>query len=188
MTVKLLHILYEKVELIKNEWITLSDADKEELSDQLIKVVQTAYVGTNAGSFVNSLKDVMPSDWMVLDWDQDPEVDAAIFWRGPRSGEPWGGKKLQGLGHDGQKDSKKKMLSKMTELLKTKSENWWSESSGVIRERFLSHNVPFVKDIQTIQKVFPKTPVTMIDPSTGQYERDLGGKIIVETMFGHPII
>lgn len=188
MTIKLLHILFENVNLKKHEWIFLSDDEKEELADQLINVVQTAYSVTDAGSFVNNVKDVLPSDWMVLDWDDDDKVDAAIFWRSNRAGEPWGGKKLQGLGHDGQKESKKKALTKMTELLKGTGENWWIEASGAVRASFLKFDVPFITDEEIVQKVFPKTPVKMIDSSTGQYRRDLGGKFIVETLFGHPII
>lgn len=55
--------LYEFV-LPKNQWeLLISSADKQELGGELVDLVRHAYSNTPHGSFVNSIRDVMPSDW-----------------------------------------------------------------------------------------------------------------------------
>lgn len=177
----------EPQERKKGVWLTLlSRGAKEELVDELIKVVNTAYATTTHGSFIKTLNDVVASDWQALDWDEDPEVDVAIFWRNPRSGDSWTGKKLQGVGHDGQRKSKDILIVKMKELLR--QPGWWSESGGAVRKIFLRDgDVPVVKDVNLIKALFPNTNVQMIDEHT--YTRELpNGQVITESVFGNPVV
>lgn len=170
----------------KGEWLTLmSQADKEELSDQLIDVVKTAYAGTAHGSFIKSLKDVVASDWVALDWDTDPELDVAVFWRKPRAGEPWAGNKIQGVGHDGQRQSKDMLMDKMRELLN--QNGWWSESGAAVRKILLRGGVPVITDAGLIRALFPDSNIRMIEQFT--YVRTLpNGQEITESVFGHPVV
>jgi hypothetical protein len=55
-------------ELPKNQWeLVVSNGDKEELGTDLVSLVKNAYSNTPQGSFVNSIKDVIPSDWNIID-------------------------------------------------------------------------------------------------------------------------
>jgi hypothetical protein len=171
-------------ELPKNQWeILISNADKHEAGTDLIGLVQNAYGNTTQGSFVNSIKDVIPSDWNVIDWDQDPDVDAAIFYRKNRAGETWVGNKIQGLGHDGTRTSKDKAIAKIQELLS--KPGTWIESSDAMRAILKKYNAPVVTDVNLLRHLFNDPNLQMVDQDT--YTRKLGGgQTVTETVFGHP--
>jgi hypothetical protein len=173
-------------ELPKNSWeLLISTADKSEVGDDLVSLVQTAYSKTPQGSFINSLKDVIPSDWNVIDWDQDPDVDACVFYRKSRAGETWTGYKIQGLGHDGARTSKDKAISKITQMLS--NPGVWIESSDAMRAVLKKLNVPAVTDLNTLQRLFNDPHLEKVDDDT--YDRRLpDGKVIRETVFGNPTL
>jgi hypothetical protein len=173
-------------ELPKNSWeLLISTADKSEVGDDLVSLVQTAYSKTPQGSFINSLKDVIPSDWNVIDWDQDPDVDACVFYRKSRAGETWTGYKIQGLGHDGARTSKDKAISKITQMLT--NQGVWLESSDAMRAVLKKLNVPSVTDLNTLQRLFNDPHLEKVDDDT--YDRRLpDGKVIRETVFGNPTL
>jgi hypothetical protein len=175
-----------ELHLNKSNWeVIISNADKHEVGDDLVSLVTTAYSNTPQGSFVNSLKDVIPSDWNVIDFDQDPDVDATIFYRGPRGGENWVGHKIQGLGHDGTREGKDRALAKMQDLLL--SDGWWIESSDAMRAVLKKLNVPAVTDHKLLQRLFNDPNLQMLDRDT--YSRTLqGGVTVTETVFGDPKI
>lgn len=172
--------------LPKNKWeLIISNSDKEEVGNDLVSLVQQAYSNTPDGSFVNSIKDVIPSDWNVIDWDQDPDVDSTVFYRINRPGEAWHGHKIQGLGHDGTRTSKDKAMSKIQELLSKKG--WWIESSDAMRHVLKKLNVPAVTDEKFLQQLFNDPNLRMIDSDT--YIRHLqNGTKIKETVFGNPVL
>ena len=173
-------------DLPKNSWEVLTaNPDKQEFGQELVNLVQNAYKNTPLGSNVNSLGDVVPSDWVVLDWDKNPDVDSLIFYRVNRSGETWTGKKIQGLGHDGQKDSKNKAIYKLEKLLQ--QQGWWIESSDALRSVLLKTSAPVVTQEDYLQELFNDPNLRMVDQVT--YVRTLGnGKEITETVFGHPVV
>lgn len=181
---KISEILCE-LALPKNQWeAIISNADKEELGGDLVGLVQQAYSNTPDGSFVNSIKDVFPSDWKVIDWDQNPDVDATVFYRVARPNETWSGYKIQGLGHDGQRASKDKAVQQMTQMLSKKGV--WVESSDAMRAILKKYNVPAVTDERVLRALFNDPTLRMIDADT--YRRKLSNKIITETVFGHPVL
>ena len=97
--------LYEDYK--KNQWeLLLSNPNKIQEGEKLVDLVGNAYKNTSMGSFVNTVKDVVKSNWAVIDCDDVPGIDACIFFREPRTDENWIGRKLQGIGHDGEKKSK----------------------------------------------------------------------------------
>ena len=173
-------------ELPKNQWeLLISNADKHELGDDLIGLVQTAYSKTQLGGFVNSLKDVIPSDWNVIDWDQDPDVDATVFYRSNRPGETWVGHKIQGIGHDGARTSKDKAILKCQELLN--KQGWWSESSDAMRYILKKANMNVVADESFLKRLLNDPNLQMVDHET--YKRKLSnGKTVIETVFGNPTL
>jgi hypothetical protein len=174
-----------ELEMPKNQWVAdISDADKTEVSGDLIGLVRTAYSSTPQGSFVNSIKDVIPSDWNVIDWDQDPDVDACVFYRSARSNENWQGYKIQGVGHDGTRGSKDRAIQKVQQLLQRNG--WWIESSDAMRAVLLKLNAPVVTDPRLLQQLFNDPRLTMTDKYT--YVRALGSKTVTETVFGNPVL
>lgn len=172
--------------LPKNQWeLIVSNADKEELGTDLVSLVRQAYSNTPQGSFVNSIKDVIPSDWNVIDWDQDPDVDSCVFYRRNRNDENWVGYKIQGIGHDGTRISKDKAIAKIVALLS--KPGIWIESSDAMRAvlKKLSSNV--VTDEALLKKLFNDPELNMISDDT--YERMLSnGQKVSETVFGNPKI
>lgn len=175
-----------EIDLTKNQWETiLSTADKEEIGDDLVQLVQTAYSKTDMGSFINSIQDVLPSDWKVLNWDKDPSVDCALFYRGPRGTETWSGFKIQGLGHDGRKESKSRAIQKIISLLQKSS--YWIECNGVLRNILKSSGVNFITDEKLLQRLFNDPNLKMI--SDDSYVRTLpSGEQIEESVAGNPVI
>jgi len=171
--------------LPKNKWeLVISTADKHEVSDELIQLVRTAYSSTEQGSFVRSVKDVLASDWLVIDCDNDPDIDGAIFYRGPRANEHWSGYKIQGTGHDGSGKSKLEVTKKKIELLS--QPGWWCESSHAARQVMLKRGVKVVTDVTLLRQLFNDPTLHMIDDKT--YIRHIPSGEIVETVFGNPIV
>lgn len=172
--------------LPKNQWeLLVSNNDKLEFGPDLVSLVQNAYSKTKLGSLVNSLKEVIPSDWKVIDWDDDPEVDSCVFYRKNRPGENWVGYKIQGIGHDGAKLSKEKAVNKVKELLN--KPGVWIESSDAMRHILKKSEVEPITDETLLKKLFNDNSLTMIDKDT--YRRKLSNQLeVTETVFGNPIL
>lgn len=169
----------------KNSWeLVVNDTDKTEIGHDLVKLVQTAYSSTVKGSFVNSVKDVLPSDWQIFDWDEDPGPDVAIFYRQARANEPWSGYKVQGIGHDGKPQSKQKAIAQVTKLIS--QSGWWMESSSAMRLAMKGMNAPACADERILSKLFPGSFIRMIDRET--YIRKIDGMVMQETVFGNPVL
>ena len=170
--------------LPKNSWeLLISSADKEEVGPELVNLVKHAYSSTPQGSFVNSIKDVIPSDWKIVDWDKDPDVDATVFYRANRTGENWTGYKIQGLGHDGQRQSKDKALDQIKILLNRPG--WWMESSDAMEHLLKKVGLTPVSDERFLKALFNDPNLKMADEDS--YVRQLqGGQTIRETVFGNP--
>ena len=177
-----LHDLFE-LRIPKNQWeLLISRADKGEMSPELIALVKNAYSVTAMGSMVQSMRDVLYSDWKVLDWDRKADLDVVVFYRQNRSNEMWTGNKIQGMGHDGQRGSKDRGIKQLVAALN--QPGWWIEASDALRAVLLKNNVPIVNDEETLKRLFGDPNLTMIDQNT--YTRVAGGETITETVFGKP--
>lgn len=182
---KINEIVDKAVTLTKGQWETLiSTSDKEELGGELVDLVKHAYNNTPEGSFVHSIRDVIPSDWGVIDWDKDPDVDATVFYRAPRSNETWTGYKIQGLGHDGQGNSKTKAVQQIMHMLS--QTGCWLEGSDAMRAVLKKSNAPIVTDEKFLQQLFNDRNLRMVADDT--YQRRLSNRIITETVFGKPVL
>lgn len=178
--------LLENARISKDIWtLLLSNDEKLELGDELIDLVQNAYRNTRYGPMINSPRELLPSDWNVLDWDSDPGLDACVFFRTQRDGEPWVGHKIQGIGHDGKRYSKDAAIKRLNKLLSR--HGWWIESSDAMRSVLQRGSLRAVTDERLLQQLFPESNLTMISDDT--YQRTLAnGDVITETVFGNPII
>lgn len=167
----------------KGKWVYPSISNRGE---ELVDLVQTAYKRTKDGSFVNSKGDLAPSNWVAMDFDDEPKLDVTLFYRTPRSGEQWKGKKIQGIGHDGSSDAKRIVLNKLSEMLKKRG--IWIEASDAVEHILYKANTPYIKDKETIKRIFPDSKVEMTG-FKGQYKRTLNSnKWITESVFGNPVI
>jgi hypothetical protein len=175
-----------ELQLPKNQWTMLvANADKEEVGHELVDLVKHAYSNTPQGSFVHSIRDVVPSDWKIIDWDQDPDVDACVFYRGPRGNENWRGFKIQGIGHDGARPSKDRVIAQQRALLDRNG--WWAESSDAMRHIMKKHNAPTITDVEFLRALFNDPNLQMVSEDT--YVRVLpSGTKITETVFGKPVL
>ncbi len=169
-----------------NQWeLILSNPEKRINGKKLIDLVNTAYSNTKYGSFVKTVKDVVKSDWYVIDCDADEGIDACIFFRKQRKDEKWEGKKIQGIGHDGSKEAKKYIIDKLIDVLKEKGT--WVEASDKLEEILQHNGCQRITDVEILQKLFPKSKIKML--SDGRYQRTLSsGKYVIESTFGNPTI
>lgn len=182
----------EEIQLKQGEWeIIATNSAKEELGEILIDLVQTAYSKTPKGSFIKTIKDIIPSNWFVINLDSDPEAESTVFYRKNRSNENWIGYKIQGIGHDGQTHngikSSKYAVDKIVELIN--QNGWWIECSDALRYVLLKRKSEFeiVQDVNTLRKIFNDPKLEMVDDIT--YKRSLSdGQEIVESLFGKPIL
>lgn len=173
-------------EFSKNRWaLIVTDNDKNQWSENLINLVHNAYKNTNLGSFVQNSHQVRASDWVAVDWDKDPDLDCTVFYRRSRGNEAWSGYKIQGIGHDGQSDSKQKVLNRVKNLLS--KPGTWIESSDALARTLGKLGLQPVTDEQILNRLFPDTNLQMVD-NRGTYERDAGGRRIREQVFGQPIV
>ena len=180
----------ETYKIQKYNWsLLVTTTAKTKLSSNLISLVQSAYAKTPQGSFVNTLKDVVSSNWVAYDWDKDPDADSVLFFRLARANEPWKGYKIQGIGHDTQRTSIDKVLVKVKNQLK--KPGWWIEASDAMEHILYKDNsVPVITDESIATQIFPNTNLSMLGLSNapGRYSRKAGSSVIKETTFGKPIL
>lgn len=174
--------LFEYSDIPKNIWF---EPDKEEFSDELIELVQNAYKKSTKGSFINTKKDVIESDWLAINVDQYVGLDATIYYRKQRQYENWKGIKIQGVGHDGSFKAIGVLLNKLKRLLN--EFGIWSEASDTLEKVFYEVNVPYIEDEKIAKKLFPNSDLKFIGDK-GRYNRNLNGEIITETIFGKPLL
>lgn len=168
--------------LPKNKWIDIDN--KSQYSDELIDLVQTAYKKSSEGSFINTKKDIIPSEWLSIDFDENPDIDATIFYRKSRPNETWSGKKIQGIGHDGTREAINIVLNKLNKLLNQNGN--WVEASEALEHILYKLGVPYIKNEKKAKNIFPNSNLKMTGDK-GKYERTLeNGKKIKETIFGKP--
>jgi hypothetical protein len=168
-----------------NKWeLLLSNPEKKIRGESLIDLVNNAYKITNLGSFVKTIRDVIKSEWFIIDWDDLGDIDACLFYRKPRPNEVWIGKKFQGVGHDGRGDSKKILLEKLcTEL---KKEGNWIEASDKLESILENRGIKKITDIRVLKKLFPGSKILKIH-NNGRYDRTLENGVITESVFGNPV-
>lgn len=139
----------------------------------------TAYKHTTLGSFVKSVGDVNNSEWMVMDYDENPDVDIAIFYRKPRVDEKWVGFKIQGIGHDGTREAKDKLMKKVVGLLNGK--NFWIEASDSMAKSLEKMGAYKEKSEDVLRGLFPT--IKKVD-TDGSYIRHISGKDSEESVYG----
>jgi hypothetical protein len=180
--IKLLDLL-EKLDLPKNKWVNLSNEEKKEAKEILFKLIDNAYASIGGHPNYKSPNDVIDGEgdanYVVIDLDDDPEIDAVVTFKDTPAG-----KKYASIGHDGSKSAKSQSINKVANDLK--SQGFFVEVSGTIKDIMKAKGVPQVTDPEVIKKVLKGKDIEMNDD--GSYTRKIGGKLFTKSLFGNPFV
>ena len=168
----------------KDKWVELSEVDRGNLKKEIWELVDNAYKSIGGHVRIINPNSVIDdkelSFWKAINIDNEPDPDAVIFARKNF------GYKISGWGHDGSKDSKKKLLEQLKDILREKG--FWIEVSCKPSEILIASGINFIKDINTIQRIFPESKINM--KGSGYYTRTLEDGTITDenVIVGNPII
>lgn len=167
----------------KNKWEVLSKENRKYLSHELWELVDLAYQPLGGHVRVNNPDSVINDPdldfWTAVDIDKDPKSDVVIFSR------KLFGNKVSGWGHDGSKEARKELMSKLTSLLNT--EGFWIEVSGRPAEILRKSNCRY-SNKEEVQKIFSDSEIRW--RGNGLYTRILPDGIETEPeyLIGRPIL
>jgi len=187
---KLKDILKE-LDLPKGKYVEPTTTDVDDLKTDLFNLIANAY--SKIGGHLKykkpeDIKDPELKFWRVADIDSDPEIDVVYF--GKKT--PFGVKHT-GMGHDGERENIKNLLTKKSAELKTPGN--YVEVSGAAFDSFVGRGgVPTVDDEAQVRKVLGarrsgettwhgKHPKGK-SPGNGWYTRQINGKPVTKIMIG----
>lgn len=180
--IRLLDLLNE-IDLPKNKWVDLSDDEKKEAKELLFKLIDDAYASIGGHPNYNSPEDVVGGEgdahYVVIDLDEDPEIDAVVTFKDKSAG-----KKYASIGHDGSKAAKSQSINKIATDLK--SQGFFIEVSGVLKDIMKSKGVPQITDSNVIKAVLKGKDIDLNDDGT--YQRKIGNKTFTKALFGNPLV
>ena len=166
----------------KNSWEYLTDEEKSKFSDEVFDLINNAYSPIGGNPNYQSPSNVAGSEsdanYLVIDFDEDPEFDAVIVDKRKSSGV-----KGAAMGHDGSGPAKSLAVNFLAIMLKNPGH--YIEVSGKLKDILLSKGVPLVTDKETIRTALKGKEIEMNDDGT--YQRYLGGKKHTKTMMGNPL-
>jgi len=166
----------------KGSWEYLTDKEKSEFADEIFTLIDNAYAPLGGNPNYQSPSNVDGSEgdanYLVIDFDDDPEFDAVVVDKSKASGV-----KGAAMGHDGSKPARSLAVNFLAIMLKNKGH--YIEVSGKIKDILIAKGVPVVTDKETIQKVMKGKNIEMNDDGT--YQRYLGGEKHTKTLMGNPL-
>ena len=99
-----------------SKWRALSTPEVDRYRGDLLDIVRNAYRPTELGPHIKNSNQLASSNWIVkFSSEFREDIEAAIFWRGPRANETWIGRKVQGIGHDGEPHSKHAVIARLVQ-------------------------------------------------------------------------
>ena len=176
--IKLIDLLNE-IDIPKNTWFPLRPDELKDVEDDILDLIQNAYGPIGGHPNYKTVGDLAGSDYVIVDLDDDPDIDAVTVTK-QRSG----GTKHVGMGHDGTSPSKRASISQTIRDLD--KQGAYIEASGKMADILMKANVTQVKDEDTIRKALKGKEIEMYDD--GSYDRNLGGKKYRKLMFGKPTV
>tara|TARA_S200002703_G_scaffold134402_1_gene122950 strand:- start:2682 stop:3245 length:564 start_codon:yes stop_codon:yes gene_type:complete len=166
----------------KGSWEYLTDKEKEEYADEVFTLIDNAYAPIGGNPNYKSPSNVYNSEgdanYLVIDFDEDPEFDAVIVDKTKPSGT-----KAAAMGHDGSGPAKSRAVNFAALMLK--SPGHYIEVSGKIKDILIAKGVPIVTDEKTIRTALKGKEIEM--NNDGTYQRYLGGEKRTKTMMGNPL-
>ena len=173
--------LFEEAGFDKNQWVNLTDEEKEEFADEIFDLINTAYTPIGGNPNYKSSSDVVDSEreanYMVIDLDDDPEFDAVKISKSKGAGN-----KSVAMGHDDTPPAKSAAVNITAIMLKEPGH--YIEVSGKLKDILMSKGVPVVTDKETIKKAMAGKEIEMNDDGT--YSRMIGGEKHTKTLMGNP--
>jgi len=176
--IKLIDLLNE-IDIPKNTWFPLLPNELKDVEYDILDLIQNAYGPIGGHPNYKTISDLAGSDYIIVDLDDDPDIDAVTVTK-KRSG----GTKHVGIGHDGTSLSKRAAVSQTIRDLG--KQGVYIEASGKMADILMKANVSQVTDEDTIRKALRGKEIKMYDD--GSYDRNLGGKIYRKLMFGKPTV
>jgi hypothetical protein len=175
------NILLEEPGFDKNQWVNLTDEEKEEFADEIFDLINTAYTPIGGNPNYKSSNDVVggerEANYMVIDLDDDPEFDAVKISKSKGAGN-----KSVAMGHDDTPPAKSAAVNITAIMLKEPGH--YIEVSGKLKDILMSKGVPVVTDKETIEKAMAGKEIEMNDDGT--YSRMIGGEKHTKTLMGNP--
>lgn len=168
--------------------------ERKRLSQNLHDLIKNAYKDIGGHHDFKTPNDIMGPDinfWIAADTDTDPEVDVTTYGKKTPHGI-----KYTGVGHDGDKDNIKSLLTKRSNDMK--SPGHYGEVSGdAFRVYVEKGGVPVVDDEKVVRKVLGnkyeiewhgKHPTDPTKKGNGWYSRmsSGAGKKFTKTLIGIP--
>lgn len=175
----------------KGRWMEIDPkAHKEELDDEFFKLISTAYQQIGGHAKIKGPGDVFNEPkwtyWKGIDIHGDPDFDVIVF--GQKT--PYG-IKFAGVGHDGERDSKKAYMQAKSDELKL--DGHYGEVSGKLAQNLMGAGVPAITDKAEVEKVLGKPvewhgkhPTDSSMPGEGWYTREIGGTKHEKILVGKP--
>ena len=174
--------LFEEEGFEKNSWEYLTDEEKSKFSEEIFDLINNAYTPIGGNPNYQSPSDVDGSEgdanYLVIDFDDDPEFDAVVVDKRKPSGV-----KGAAMGHDGSREARSLAVNFLAIMLKNKRH--YIEVSGKLKDILIDKGVPVVTDKETIQQVMKGKNIEMNDDGT--YQRYLGGEKHTKTLMGNPL-
>lgn len=154
----------------KNKWVELIDRNKiDELKSNLFILVNNAYGKIGGNNIIKYPEDIFKrSYWEAIDIDKDPDADSLLFGRRTKYGI-----KITGIGHDGNRKSKKVLINKLHNQLKRKG--YYMEASGKLEQKLHDINTKYIEDYDIIKTVL-NTEIQELE--NGYYKKYLKDKKI----------
>ena len=166
----------------KGSWEYLTNKEKSEFADEIFALIDNAYAPLGGNPNYKSPSNVDGSEgdanYLVIDFDDDPEFDAVVVDKRKSSGV-----KGAAMGHDGSKSARSLAVNFLSIMLKNKGH--YIEVSGKLKDILVAKGVPVVTDKKTIEQVMKGKNIEMNDDGT--YQRYLGGEKHTKTLMGNPL-
>jgi len=159
-----------------------------ELAPELYDLITTAYAELGGHLKIKDPSDVVKNTewnyWEGTDIHGTPDFDIIMF--GQKT--PYG-VKFSGVGHDGEKDSKRAYLDQRGKDLK--KPGFFLECSGKLAEILINkYGCPTVDDPEEVKKIIPTMSKWIGEypehSGKGWYERPIGGQVHKKIVVGRP--
>lgn len=180
----------EELKLKRNKPVQFNPHKHPELKGEIFDLIQTAYAEIGGHVKFKTPDDILADPeldwWEGEDLHGSPDMDLIMFGKKTKYGI-----KFTGVGHDGEKDSKREYLDARGKDLKKLG--FYIEVSGKLSEILINkYKVPIVEDENEIQKILGR-PIKWIGSregytGNGWYERLIGGEMHHKILLGRPKI
>lgn len=175
----------------KKSWVQVDkDKYKEELEDEFYQLISKAYEPIGGHSKVKKPGDVFKDPdwtfWKGMDIHGSPDFDLIVWGKKTKYGI-----KYSGVGHDGEKETKREYLrQRAVDLHK---HGYYIEVSGKLAEILINkYNVPTVDNREDVDELLPKEFKWHGDHPNGEssghgwYTRMIGGEPHTKIILGRP--